>query len=364
MNRVIGITSIVLVAVLTLLIVILSSFRSSSTNNTTAISPIPTSVVDFNSASQDFPEVDSEGEIDSLLTQDDKNKLALFNAKLPPQSSDFSMDYSDLLNQYFIEDKQSSQSAQQIDAFLSENGVSDIFRARPELLTRGSLNATQQRSEAEERYRFTIKKFSLKTTPQTPKKEPKEVQALFKLFDIMTTFDLGSSTSQSATSQPPASISNVVIGDTSKTPCEAGSDAGVQDGYAKGQLYKIRVCNIQGITVNAQISDEVNRLLTAAKGAGLPISGGGFRTMERQISMYESRCGSYDFNNPPSRSCSPYIARPGFSNHQMGVAIDFTCSGSTLTPSSPCFSWLVGNARNYGLINYEKEAWHWSINGN
>lgn len=385
MNRVIGIVSIILVIVLITLILILSSFRSSSTNNTTTITPVPTSSVDFdsdNTSSQDFSDVGSESEIDFLLNQNEKNKLALLNAKLPSQSDDFSMDYSDLLDQYYLQDKESSNSAQKIEDFLNNNGVSDIFKTWPELLTRSKQNATQQKQSAEQRYRSTMKSYEksrkLKLTPtQSPAQiDAKLIGGFVRMFTEIDLIHLPrptvtpepeegeSSSNTTPTSGPTTPIGSVVIGDTSNATCEAGSDGGVQDGYAKSQLYKIRVCNVQGIIVNAQISDEVNRLLTDAKNSGLQIAGGGFRTMERQIELYRQRCGSYNFNNPPSRSCSKMIARPGFSNHQMGLAIDFTCSGSLIQSHSlPCFNWLAANARNYGLINYEREPWHWSING-
>ncbi|MDD9372231.1 MAG: M15 family metallopeptidase, partial [Acidimicrobiales bacterium] len=54
----------------------------------------------------------------------------------------------------------------------------------------------------------------------------------------------------------------------------------------------------------------------------------------------------------------------GTSNHEQGLAIDFTCNGGgALGRSSSCFSWLSANANSYGLYNLPSEPWHWSNDG-
>ena len=69
------------------------------------------------------------------------------------------------------------------------------------------------------------------------------------------------------------------------------------------------------------------------------------------------------FQAAPS-SCSPPTARPGTSNHEDGLAIDFSCAdGQPMTHDSPCYQWLAGNAHNYGLRNLPSEPWHWSVSG-
>lgn len=66
----------------------------------------------------------------------------------------------------------------------------------------------------------------------------------------------------------------------------------------------------------------------------------------------------------PASSCSPPTAKPGQSEHQLGLAIDFTNSaGNILTWGSPEFAWLEQHAHLYGLYNLPSEAWHWSTTG-
>lgn len=149
--------------------------------------------------------------------------------------------------------------------------------------------------------------------------------------------------------------------------CEAGTDVGTGEGYQNGSPQTIRLCSIQGIvTVNSQISLNIDRLLTDSKNDGIVFGGWGFRTMERQIELRKEHCGTshYDVYEKPSSQCRPPTARPGYSNHQMGLAIDFTQNGHTISGSSTGFTWLNQNAATYGLYNLPSETWHWSVNGN
>lgn len=114
--------------------------------------------------------------------------------------------------------------------------------------------------------------------------------------------------------------------------------------------------------VNARIQSNVEDLLAAAKRDDLTLTGGGFRTAEAQISLRISHCGptQYDIFEKPSDQCSPPTARPGRSNHEKGLAIDFSnCS----TRSTKCYQWLSKNAARFGLYNLPSEPWHWSVDG-
>ncbi len=67
------------------------------------------------------------------------------------------------------------------------------------------------------------------------------------------------------------------------------------------------------------------------------------------------------------------VARPGTSEHQTGLAIDFNVASSTFEKSD-AFQWMLKNAENYGFIlRYPKnktnvtgimyESWHWRFVG-
>jgi len=165
-----------------------------------------------------------------------------------------------------------------------------------------------------------------------------------------------------------ASYDTTVYEDNSNKKCPSGtSDAGVGDGFRKGKLIKIRLCKVThktgSVIVNAEIADNINRLFKAAENAGLGKIGSssGFRTMQEQID-----CGKNNGcpkNWTSSSQCRTDTAPPGFSNHQMGLAVDFTQNGSTLRKGGTFYNWMVNNAATYGLKNYYREAWHWSVDG-
>jgi D-alanyl-D-alanine carboxypeptidase len=70
-----------------------------------------------------------------------------------------------------------------------------------------------------------------------------------------------------------------------------------------------------------------------------------------------------------------FSADQGYSEHQLGTAVDFTTStvGDSFTgfEKTPAYQWLVDNAYNYGFIMsypkgnayYQYEPWHWRFVG-
>lgn len=135
-------------------------------------------------------------------------------------------------------------------------------------------------------------------------------------------------------------------------PASAGSGSG-----------GVSLCTVGGITVNCQIASSLQAMVRAAAGAGISLSGGGYRDPAQQIQLRREHCGSsyYAIYQMPSSQCSPPTAPPGSSQHELGLAIDF---GNCSSRGSACFRWLSGNASSFGFFNLPSEPWHWSVNGN
>lgn len=55
-------------------------------------------------------------------------------------------------------------------------------------------------------------------------------------------------------------------------------------------------------------------------------------------------------------------ARPGYSNHQSGKAIDIK-GLQKQNDTSPLFKWLCANAKRFDFENYIRECWHWNYIG-
>lgn len=132
---------------------------------------------------------------------------------------------------------------------------------------------------------------------------------------------------------------------------------------------KRKLCDYGTIrSVDASWSQSVSSMIAAATADGISLGpGGGFRSAAGQIEARRRNCGTshYAIYEMPSRQCRPPTARPGQSNHELGLAIDFenmcyprsTCSGNAR------YDWLVANAGRFGVKKLSSEAWHWSIDG-
>lgn len=144
-----------------------------------------------------------------------------------------------------------------------------------------------------------------------------------------------------------------IRGDTFDIPCATGTrDLGdsLGLGYDDGEPYRIRICEIGGIRINSTISEQFLVMYNAALEAGVTLTATeSFRTMERQEYFYN--CFVTQTCNDGNRA-----AAPGYSNHQMGLAIDFE-----LTPAIRNF--LETSPANFLQARVAGEPWHYSLSG-
>ena len=124
--------------------------------------------------------------------------------------------------------------------------------------------------------------------------------------------------------------------------------------------------NPDGSGLTAEANNAKNQLIDAMQAKGFPIADNisGFRYYGYQKTLYD---------NYVSQSgqvwADKYSARPGYSEHQSGLAFDLVGSNGTLPTSTKMYNWLQKNAYKYGLIvrypkgkakvtGYEQEQWH------
>ncbi|PID30837.1 hypothetical protein CR973_01165 [Candidatus Saccharibacteria bacterium] len=175
--------------------------------------------------------------------------------------------------------------------------------------------------------------------------------------------------------------------------CADGTrDLGIVDGYNDGQKIPIRICAVSGfkstssesnggggvvgahgdLVVNARISANTVAMFKDAKASGLTLSAAsGYRSMQHSIELCDNNaaCRACYRNNSCNRNSYYAVAKPGDSNHQMGIAIDFagtgiklvgaSCNNRVKDPSSPVWNWLYNNAEKYGFRQLAGESWHW-----
>lgn len=123
-------------------------------------------------------------------------------------------------------------------------------------------------------------------------------------------------------------------------------------GYKSGSAYSITVVKADGKPIEIATASMYGRMQRAAAKAGVSIRVvSGFRTNAEQKYLY----GCYVNKNCNGGNLA---ARPGYSNHQSGHALD-------LNTSSPGVgSWLNAHADEYGFRRtVASEPWHWEYWG-
>ncbi|MEM8705387.1 MAG: M15 family metallopeptidase [Actinomycetota bacterium] len=128
----------------------------------------------------------------------------------------------------------------------------------------------------------------------------------------------------------------------------------------------IDLVTVGGITVNALVEDQVRGILAAMSARGFNLGGGGYRSIESQIRLRRANCGTSEYAiwQMPASQCRPPTARPGLSQHELGLAIDFTLNGRVIrSRDTDVFRALAEVAPQFGFFNLPSEPWHWSTTG-
>lgn len=129
----------------------------------------------------------------------------------------------------------------------------------------------------------------------------------------------------------------------------------------------------RAINVSKDVVDDLNSLCKAAQATGVPLGvSSSYRSYSTQASTY-----SYWVGQDGKEAADTYSARPGYSEHQTGLSLDFRVpDGATLSAFSgtPQQKWLAQNGWKYGFIQrytsmnsaetgYVAESWHYRYIG-
>jgi D-alanyl-D-alanine carboxypeptidase len=152
----------------------------------------------------------------------------------------------------------------------------------------------------------------------------------------------------------------------------------VGDGYVPPDLRPVSDAGVSGGgLVRAFVIDDLRQLAAAASAAGAPfVVGSAYRSVASQVAtyaMWETRVGPY--------WARLATARPGHSEHQLGLALDFQSPGGPQPwlggdwGASPAGAWLAAHAWEYGFVLsypaalspgetcYKYEPWHFRYVG-
>lgn len=125
-----------------------------------------------------------------------------------------------------------------------------------------------------------------------------------------------------------------------------------------------------GVPLRAEAAAAYSRLVADAAAAGVPISAvSAFRSRDEQARLYEYYTVRYGAEVADSIS-----ARPGYSEHETGLAIDIgnpdgTCALEGCFAGTAAGTWAAANAHRYGFVirypagaehitGYAYEPWH------
>ena len=117
---------------------------------------------------------------------------------------------------------------------------------------------------------------------------------------------------------------------------------------------------------NPTAKADLLKLIAAMQQAGFPISDhySGFRSYETQTQLYQ------DYVNKDGKAeADRYSARPGYSEHQTGLAFDLIGTNGDLVTEEKAAQWLLDHAADYGFVvrylkgkeketGYMAEEWH------
>lgn len=119
-------------------------------------------------------------------------------------------------------------------------------------------------------------------------------------------------------------------------------------GYVKGDPFTITVVTVDGKPVEVETANAFYQMAQAAAKDGVTIKVvSGFRTMKEQEYLYAC------YINCNCNNCN-LAAKPGYSNHQSGHALDLNTGGGGV------LGWLNNHGKTYGFSRtVPSEDWHW-----
>lgn len=131
--------------------------------------------------------------------------------------------------------------------------------------------------------------------------------------------------------------------------------------------------SFNGFVVSAKIIPNITAMFAAASAAGTPLSlTSSYRSYSNQVATYNNWVAV----NGSTAAADTVSARPGYSEHQTGLAVDFSAGNCSLEcfRGSAQYVWMLAHAADYGFIErypqgheavtgYSPEAWHWRYVG-
>lgn len=126
--------------------------------------------------------------------------------------------------------------------------------------------------------------------------------------------------------------------------------------YKPPDLVSVRTAGLTGSGYVREVAiDDLRAMAKAAAKNGTPIgSWSAYRSYSQQVALFNGYVKAYGHDN-----AIEFSQRPGHSEHQLGLVIDFMASGANgmLSGESPTGKWMAKNAWKYGwVMSYPRGA--------
>ena len=134
----------------------------------------------------------------------------------------------------------------------------------------------------------------------------------------------------------------------------------------------------EGKYVDERIYTALNEMFVAAREDGVyPVIRDAYRSAEKQQEIMDDKIKAYKAEGYPEilakRFAKDWVAEPGTSEHQLGMAVDINAD-KTLSTNQEVYDWLAENAYKYGFIlrypddkeeitGIAYESWHYRYVG-
>jgi D-alanyl-D-alanine carboxypeptidase len=148
---------------------------------------------------------------------------------------------------------------------------------------------------------------------------------------------------------------------TDETPTDPNTPIGLTEGWHKGERVKLLLAQIDdnGHVLEERAAMAFIHMRDHAKRDGLTlVVNTAFRTHEHQQRLwnqYIRACAAWENGGRKGDKPTP-AARPGYSNHQSGIAVDINRSHD----AGATDLWLAANAGRFGFKRtVASEKWHW-----
>ena len=139
----------------------------------------------------------------------------------------------------------------------------------------------------------------------------------------------------------------IKVGGSVSTPPATGGGRAVT-GYVNGVPRQITLNSIpNGKEMRSDAAASFNRMHAAAARAGIDLHvNSGFRSMAEQQELYRKYLNG----------TGNLAAKPGYSNHQGGIAVDINVGGT----GTSTYKWMAAHGAEYGFKRtVPSEPWHW-----